>query len=97
MTATLATPAVGPAVTRLNVSAYTIATDAPESDGTIAWDATTIVVVEVRAGELAERPVRAHLPANRRSQRPVLPGPATAGPSRRTLRRRRLAGRDVRR
>ncbi len=49
MTATLATPAVGPAVTRLDVGAYTIATDAPESDGTLAWDATTIVVVEAHA------------------------------------------------
>lgn len=29
------------------VSAYTIPTDFPESDGTIAWDKTTIVVVEV--------------------------------------------------
>lgn len=32
--------------------AYTIPTDAPESDGTIAWDATTIVVAEVDAGGL---------------------------------------------
>ncbi len=31
---------------RLDVSAYTIPTDAPESDGTYVWDKTTIVVVE---------------------------------------------------
>ncbi len=31
----------------VSVSAYTIPTDYPESDGTIAWDKTTLVVVEV--------------------------------------------------
>jgi len=38
-------------IARIDVAAYTIATDAPESDGTIAWDKTTIVVVEARAGD----------------------------------------------
>ncbi|MBV8915050.1 MAG: mandelate racemase, partial [Acetobacteraceae bacterium] len=33
-------------VTDIEVGAYTIATDAPEADGTLAWDATTIVVVQ---------------------------------------------------
>jgi len=37
-------------VERLEVSAYTIPTDEPESDGTFEWDETTIVVVELRAG-----------------------------------------------
>jgi L-alanine-DL-glutamate epimerase-like enolase superfamily enzyme len=37
-------------VERLDVSAYEIPTDAPESDGTFEWDSTTIVVVEVHAG-----------------------------------------------
>ncbi len=37
-------------VERLDVSAYSIPTDLPESDGTLAWDSTTIVVVEVAAG-----------------------------------------------
>ena len=32
------------------VAAFTIPTDAPESDGTLEWDSTTIVVVEARAG-----------------------------------------------
>jgi L-alanine-DL-glutamate epimerase-like enolase superfamily enzyme len=36
-------------VESLDVSAYTIPTDEPESDGTLEWDSTTIVVVEVRA------------------------------------------------
>lgn len=35
----------------LEVSAYTIPTDSPESDGTIEWDSTTIVVVQVEAGD----------------------------------------------
>ncbi|HET6548837.1 MAG TPA: hypothetical protein VFG79_10290, partial [Solirubrobacter sp.] len=34
----------------LDVSAYEVPTDAPESDGTLEWDSTTIVVVEARAG-----------------------------------------------
>jgi L-alanine-DL-glutamate epimerase-like enolase superfamily enzyme len=37
-------------VERLDVSAYEIPTDAPESDGTFEWDSTTIVVVEAHAG-----------------------------------------------
>ncbi len=42
MTATIA-PAV-------EVAAYELPTDEPESDGTLRWDSTTIVVVEVAAG-----------------------------------------------
>lgn len=37
-------------IEKLEVAAYKIPTDAPESDGTYEWDATTLVVVEVRAG-----------------------------------------------
>jgi L-alanine-DL-glutamate epimerase-like enolase superfamily enzyme len=38
------------ALDRLEVSAYTIPTDLPESDGTLDWDSTTIVVVEAHGG-----------------------------------------------
>jgi L-alanine-DL-glutamate epimerase-like enolase superfamily enzyme len=38
-------------VERLEVSAQTIPTDEPESDGTFAWDSTTIVVVQAHAGD----------------------------------------------
>ena len=41
--------AVTAAVQRLDVNAYTIPTDEPESDGTLEWDSTTIVVVEAHA------------------------------------------------
>ena len=34
----------------LDVSAYTVPTDAPESDGTYSWEKTTIVIVEAHAG-----------------------------------------------
>jgi L-alanine-DL-glutamate epimerase-like enolase superfamily enzyme len=34
----------------IDVSAYTIPTDAPEADGTYAWDQTTLVIVESAAG-----------------------------------------------
>jgi L-alanine-DL-glutamate epimerase-like enolase superfamily enzyme len=37
-------------IERLNVSAYIIPTDAPESDGTLEWDSTTLVIVELTAG-----------------------------------------------
>ena len=38
------------AIDGVDVSAYTIPTDGAESDGTLEWDSTTIVVVELRAG-----------------------------------------------
>ncbi len=46
----VAAAAVDVAVDGLDVSVYKIPTDAPESDGTLAWDSTTIVVVEAHAG-----------------------------------------------
>jgi L-alanine-DL-glutamate epimerase-like enolase superfamily enzyme len=36
-------------IDEVTATAYTIPTDHPEADGTIAWDSTTIVVVQVRA------------------------------------------------
>ena len=39
-------------VERLDVSAYTVPTDFPESDGTLEWDRTTIVVVEATAANI---------------------------------------------
>jgi L-alanine-DL-glutamate epimerase-like enolase superfamily enzyme len=36
-------------VEEIEVRAYTVPTDAPEADGTLAWDATTIVVVHAAA------------------------------------------------
>ncbi len=40
----------GAAIERVLAAAYRIPTDGPESDGTLAWDATTLVVVDVDAG-----------------------------------------------
>ena len=37
-------------VDELEVRAYTVPTDAPEADGTLSWDSTTIVVVHAGAG-----------------------------------------------
>jgi L-alanine-DL-glutamate epimerase-like enolase superfamily enzyme len=48
MTAVKAPPEV--AVEQLEVAAYEIPTDAPEADGTLAWDSTTLVVVHARGG-----------------------------------------------
>jgi len=39
-----------PPIDRVQVSAYTVPTDAPESDGTLDWSATTIVVVHASGG-----------------------------------------------
>lgn len=39
-----------PGITTLDVAAYTVPTDAPESDGTLEWEATTLVLVRLRAG-----------------------------------------------
>src|SRR5438270_5272780 len=37
-------------ISGVDVSTFTIPTETPESDGTLAWDSTTIIVVEVQAG-----------------------------------------------
>ena len=37
-------------VETIEVAAYTIPTDQPESDGTLKWDSTTIVIVHAKAG-----------------------------------------------
>ncbi|MBA3282024.1 MAG: hypothetical protein H0U29_07315 [Acidimicrobiia bacterium] len=37
-------------VERVDVAAYRVPTEAPESDGSLTWEATTIVVVEVTGG-----------------------------------------------
>ena len=39
-----------PRIGRVEAEAYTIPTDAPEADGTFAWNRTTLVVVEIEAG-----------------------------------------------
>ena len=40
----------GPTVSDITSAVYVIPTDAPEADGTLAWDKTTMVVASVRAG-----------------------------------------------
>jgi L-alanine-DL-glutamate epimerase-like enolase superfamily enzyme len=40
-----------PAIDSIEVSAYRVPTDAPEADGTIAWDSTTLVLVQARGGD----------------------------------------------
>lgn len=40
----------GPRLDRIQASAYTIPTEAPQSDGTLEWSATTLVLVEAHAG-----------------------------------------------
>ncbi len=37
-------------IERIDVSAFKVPTDAPESDGTFQWDSTTLVLVEAHAG-----------------------------------------------
>ena len=40
----------GPTVESLDAAVYVVPTDAPEADGTLAWDKTTLVLVTARAG-----------------------------------------------
>ena len=37
-------------IRKLDVSAYTVPTASPESDGTLVWNSTTLVLVEAHAG-----------------------------------------------
>ncbi len=46
----LRTPGPDPAVQGLDAAVYVVPTDAPEADGTLAWDKTTLVLVTARAG-----------------------------------------------
>jgi L-alanine-DL-glutamate epimerase-like enolase superfamily enzyme len=39
-------PSLEPLIERITTSAYTVPTDAPEADGTLTWNHTTLVVVE---------------------------------------------------
>ncbi|WP_420310401.1 enolase C-terminal domain-like protein [Streptomyces sp. YS-B37] len=39
-----------PLVDRVETAVYTVPTDAPEGDGTLAWDSTTMIVVQVGGG-----------------------------------------------
>jgi L-alanine-DL-glutamate epimerase-like enolase superfamily enzyme len=41
-------PESGHAIDRVSTRSFRIPTDRPESDGTLTWDATTVVIVEVR-------------------------------------------------
>ncbi len=45
----------GRPIDEVRASAFTIPSDRPESDGTLAWDATTVIVVEVGAGGIGGR------------------------------------------
>ena len=40
-----------PKIERVHVSVYTVPTETPESDGTFEWDKTSLVLVEVSAGD----------------------------------------------
>ena len=41
----------GLTIEQVTVGAWTVPTDLPESDGTLEWDSTTIVIVECRSGD----------------------------------------------
>jgi len=43
-------PLSGAPIDQISVASYTVPTDRPESDGTMEWDKTTIVIVTVHAG-----------------------------------------------
>jgi L-alanine-DL-glutamate epimerase-like enolase superfamily enzyme len=39
-------------IEQVEVSAYTIPTDAPERDGTLSWNSTTLILAEIRAADV---------------------------------------------
>jgi hypothetical protein len=45
-----------PRVSAVEASAYTIPTERPEGDGTLTWDATTLVVVHVATDDPTRPP-----------------------------------------
>ncbi|HET6883471.1 MAG TPA: enolase C-terminal domain-like protein [Pirellulales bacterium] len=51
MVTAVAAQHVEEAIQSVDVSAYTVPTDRPESDGTYQWTKTTLVLVEARAGD----------------------------------------------
>jgi L-alanine-DL-glutamate epimerase-like enolase superfamily enzyme len=50
MSAATSSPAVQAPIEQLEVAAYEVPTDAPEADGTLSWEETTIVVVLAHGG-----------------------------------------------
>lgn len=48
----MSSTALAARIDAVEVAAYTIPTDTPEADGTLMWDSTTMVLVEVRSGEV---------------------------------------------
>ena len=40
---------IDPRIDSIEAAVYTVPTDAPEADGTLSWDSTTMVLVTVRA------------------------------------------------
>ena len=45
-------PSTVESISSSSVRVYTVPTDAPEADGTISWDSTTMVLVELAAGDV---------------------------------------------
>jgi L-alanine-DL-glutamate epimerase-like enolase superfamily enzyme len=43
-------PSEGPLIENIVASCYTVPTETPESDGTLSWTETTLLLVEARAG-----------------------------------------------
>jgi L-alanine-DL-glutamate epimerase-like enolase superfamily enzyme len=41
----------GASISRVDVSVFRVPLEEPEADGTLAWDATTVVAIEARAGD----------------------------------------------
>ncbi|OLZ58088.1 enolase C-terminal domain-like protein [Amycolatopsis keratiniphila] len=46
-------PGRPPSIDSVQATAYSVPTPAPEADGTLSWDATTIVLAEARAGPVS--------------------------------------------
>jgi hypothetical protein len=82
----------GPRADAVKAALYTVPTDAPEGDGTLAWDATTLVLVRARSGDTTGIGYTYGAPATPRPSRSSWPASSPAGePGRLVLLRRVLA------
>lgn len=70
-----------PVVERVDTSVFTVPTDAPEADGTLSWDSTTLVLATVRCGDVTGLGYTYAPPAAARVVDGLLAGVVTGAPA----------------
>ncbi|MFJ3334903.1 enolase C-terminal domain-like protein [Streptomyces sp. NPDC086766] len=70
-----------PVVERVDTAVFTVPTDAPEADGTLSWDSTTLVLATVRCGDVTGLGWTYAPPATARVVDGLLAGVVTGSPA----------------